>query len=94
MFIAGAGLMPLERLVTDELWHGVAVAVTVMVFVPIFFLFFSVILLNRPKRVVAPHHRHQHGLIAELLGKRSAPTPPPAVLPGWQREPRRRAPVP
>jgi hypothetical protein len=34
-------------------------------------------LLNRPKRLVPPHLRHQPGMIAELLGERCRPTPPP-----------------
>jgi hypothetical protein len=39
---------------------------------------FGVWLLNRPKRLVPPHLRHQPGMIAELLGERCASTPPPS----------------
>jgi hypothetical protein len=40
-------------------------------------------LFNRPRWLVAPHLRHQPGMIAESLGERCAPTPLP-------RRPRRR----
>ena len=34
-------------------------------------------LFNRPKWLVAPHLRHQPGMVAELLGERCKPTPTP-----------------
>jgi hypothetical protein len=46
---------------------------------------FGVWFLNRPKRLVPPHLRHQPGMIAERLGERCRPTPPPG--------PRKRTPI-
>jgi hypothetical protein len=47
----------------------------------------TVFLFNRPKFLVAPHHRHQKGLVLELFGRRSAPTPAPRRPPAWHSEP-------
>jgi len=58
---------------------GIAVVANLVALVTIF-------LLNRPKFLVAPHHRHQKGLLLELLGRRSAPTPPPRRPPAWRSE--------
>lgn len=93
VFIVGA-VIPLTWLVTDELWNGVVTGILAMTGAAIFSLGLTIILFNRPKRIVAPHHRHQRGLIAELSGKRSSPTPPPKRLPAWQRERGRGAPAP
>jgi hypothetical protein len=41
----------------------------------------TIVLFNRPKRLVAPHLRHQPGAIAEWLGRKVAPTPPPRHRP-------------
>jgi hypothetical protein len=47
----------------------------------------TVFLFNRPKFLVAPHHRHQKSLVLELLGRRSAPTPAPRRPPAWHSDP-------
>ncbi len=55
----------------------------------------STAVANRPKWLVAPHLRHQPGLIAEWGGAPCADTPPPKNAPAWQRRRRRvRARVP
>ncbi len=51
----------------------------------------SVAVANRPKWLVAPHLRHQPGLIAEWRGAPCAETPPPKNAPRWQTRSRRRA---
>jgi hypothetical protein len=84
MFVLAAPLYPLELLITQEILHGVIVTLIALGSLPIFVGGLTVILFNRPKRFVAPHHRHQRGLVAELLGRRSAPTPPPESVPSWQ----------
>ena len=94
MFVAAAVLIPAVELVTDEVVRGIMMGVTAVVVVVIIVCGFTIILFNWPKRFVAPHHRHQRGLVAELVGKPSAPTPPPKILPAWQREGRRHAPSP
>jgi len=47
----------------------------------LFVLMPGVFLFNKPRWVVVPHLRHQHGALAEWRGKRSAPTPAPGVTP-------------
>jgi hypothetical protein len=42
----------------------------------------AVALFARPKRLIAPHLRHQCGLIAAWRGQRPRRTPPPDVQPG------------
>lgn len=57
---------------------GAAVgAVLLFIVVPAVFLF------ARPKRLIAPHLRHQCGAVAEWRGQRPRRTPPPDVQPGF-----------
>jgi hypothetical protein len=41
----------------------------------------TIVLFNRPKRLVAPHLRHQPGAVGEWLGRKVQPTPPPRHRP-------------
>jgi hypothetical protein len=54
-----------------------AAPVVLLLGVPFLVVPFSVVLLGRPKCVIAPHLRHQPGAIREWLGAKVAPTPPP-----------------
>ena len=75
------GVLPLTFLVSrfDAGWAKLASDVLIGASMLLFLLIVTVSLFNRPKFAVAPHLRHQPGLLDEWRGTPPPPTQPPRV---------------
>lgn len=74
-FAVGVPVLIVEKFIDDGPVREFADSAGIVVAVACLLLL-GVILYNRPKFLVAPHHRHQQGLLGELGGLKSGPTPP------------------